>query len=138
MLFVQTSNCLFSRSGNEAVLLDIESGSYFGLNEVGTVIWEALSSPASAEALCGHFQTQGINLDVCRGPVERFLLELEKQGLIRRAPDVDSEAGVISSRLSGLPAIDGWSDPLLLTAGLEVTQGGFAPGGSGDDAFYSS
>ncbi len=26
----------------EAVLLDLASGSYFGLNEVGTVVWEEL------------------------------------------------------------------------------------------------
>lgn len=34
------SHVLFRDLGGEAVLLDRQKGTYFGLNEVGTVIWD--------------------------------------------------------------------------------------------------
>lgn len=34
---------LFRNLAGEAVLLELDSGSYFGLNETGTLMWEALA-----------------------------------------------------------------------------------------------
>jgi hypothetical protein len=34
------SQILFQKLGNESVILHLESEEYFGLNEIGTRIWE--------------------------------------------------------------------------------------------------
>ncbi|SJZ50167.1 PqqD family peptide modification chaperone [Sediminibacterium ginsengisoli] len=36
---------LISRVGTETVMMDLESGDYIGLNEVGTDIWEKIPEP---------------------------------------------------------------------------------------------
>jgi hypothetical protein len=35
----------------ELVMMDVDSGSYFNLDSIGTVIWERLASPIRFEAL---------------------------------------------------------------------------------------
>jgi len=40
--FIRNAEVLDSRIGDEVVMLDINSGYYFGLNEVGSDIWEFL------------------------------------------------------------------------------------------------
>jgi hypothetical protein len=69
----------------EAVLLDTEGGAYFGLNAVGTRVWELIGPAGTTrgalmEALLAEF-------DVARDVLDRDLSELlaglEKRKLIR-------------------------------------------------------
>lgn len=41
----------YANVDGEAVLLDVDSGFYFGLNQVGTRIWELLSEGKSAQEI---------------------------------------------------------------------------------------
>ena len=43
---------LFRNLDGEAVLLHLDSGKYFGLNEVGTRIWELLAEHRETGAVC--------------------------------------------------------------------------------------
>jgi hypothetical protein len=68
----------------EAVLLDLASGKYFGLNRVGTRIWELIAEGrAYAElraVLLQEFEVQGEALD---SDLAGLVAELSERGLIR-------------------------------------------------------
>jgi hypothetical protein len=57
----------------EAVLLDLQSGTYFGLNEVGTHIWERVVAGATVAELRAHVLAA---FDADAATVERDLEEL--------------------------------------------------------------
>ena len=42
--FVVSSDVLISQLDGESVLLDLKSGTYFGLGEVGTRVWDLLAT----------------------------------------------------------------------------------------------
>lgn len=79
----RSDQVLFQNLDGEAVLLDLASETYFGLNEVGTRIWQLLESAATLEevhrSLCAEFDA-----DAAR--IEHDLLalvgELSKAGLV--------------------------------------------------------
>ena len=79
----RSEHVLFQDVGGEAVLLDLASETYFGLNEVGTRVWallpEAASLSAIHTALCEEF-------DAPTDTIERDLLalaaELAQAGLV--------------------------------------------------------
>ena len=39
--------------GGELVLMSLESGKYYGLDEIGSEIWRRLETPARVSSLCG-------------------------------------------------------------------------------------
>jgi hypothetical protein len=70
----------------EFVLMDLESGTYFGLNQVGSRIWKAVEeAPSSLAALCDIVEAE---FDAPRDVIERDVAELAsdllKQGLITK------------------------------------------------------
>ena len=58
-ILTRSSEVLFQEVGGEAVLLDLASEQYFGLNPVGTRIWDLLDgqSPLGAiqDVLCAEY-----------------------------------------------------------------------------------
>lgn len=52
---------------NETVLMDMASGSYFGLDEVGTVIWQALDEGETLASACDRVSE---SYDIDRARVE--------------------------------------------------------------------
>jgi hypothetical protein len=70
----------------EAVLLDLASGAYFGLNEVGTRFWDLLDRPRTLAEIRDALL---LEFDVPRDALERDLGELvaalTKRGLISTA-----------------------------------------------------
>lgn len=73
---------LFRQLGDEAVLLDLESGKYFGLNEVGSRVWDLLLTPrplsAIQEALLQEYEVPAENL---WRDLESLISELVRHGL---------------------------------------------------------
>jgi hypothetical protein len=50
---VKSANDLISAPvNNEVVILSIERGTYYGLDEIGTEIWQRLESPMRIDMLC--------------------------------------------------------------------------------------
>jgi hypothetical protein len=79
----QPQSVLVRELAGESVLLNLDSESYFGLDEVGTRMWQALTgSPsmhAAFEALCAEFD---VDPDQLRGDLEQFVATLDEAGLI--------------------------------------------------------
>jgi hypothetical protein len=71
----------------EAVLLDLASGTYFGLNDVGTRIWRLLEAGESlariAEALAEEYEVSG---EQAARDAEALVKELRGRGLLVEAP----------------------------------------------------
>lgn len=70
----------------ETVILDLEKGMYFGLNAVGTRIWELLEQGQTLRQICESLVTE---YEVAHSDLERDALslaaELAARGLITAA-----------------------------------------------------
>lgn len=84
---VISPDVVFRELEGEAVMLDLASSTYFGLDEVGTRIWSLLQQDGS---LSGVFDSLREEYDVAPEVLERDLLrltgELCEKGLVRVAP----------------------------------------------------
>ena len=69
----------------QGILLKLEDGNYYGINEIGIRIWELLDGKSDTEniisSICREF---GVNKKKASSDVQRFLKELEKEGLIEK------------------------------------------------------
>lgn len=85
--FVAIDDVLTAHLEGEAVLLDMESRSYFQLNETGALLWRRLEKGASREellhALCEAFVVERAEAG---RELDRMLEDLLSRDLIRR-PD---------------------------------------------------
>jgi hypothetical protein len=72
--------------GDETVILDLASGTYFGLDPVGARIWELLGEGKTLSEVCGQMLEE---YEVSREELERDALRLAKeladQGLVHLA-----------------------------------------------------
>jgi Coenzyme PQQ synthesis protein D (PqqD) len=74
---------LFRDLGGEAVVLDLESGCYYGLDEVGTRIWNLLGSHGDMgrieAALLAEYD---VDREQLAGDLTEFVRSLAEQGLL--------------------------------------------------------
>jgi Coenzyme PQQ synthesis protein D (PqqD) len=68
----------------EAVVLSIDNGKYYSMNEVGSRIWALVQRPIAVAALIdllvGEFE---VERTVCEQEVLEFLRDLHADGLVR-------------------------------------------------------
>jgi hypothetical protein len=78
---------VFREVDGEAVILNLDSGLYFGLDQVGTRIWQLIQQHGSLQKV---FETMCEEFDVGSDTLERDLLglmdELCAKGLVRASP----------------------------------------------------
>jgi len=83
MKAVASADVVTRRLDDELVLLDLGSENYFGLDAVGTRIWELLASAPSVQDAYDELLTEyAVDADTLRGDVEKLLNELVGHGLI--------------------------------------------------------
>ena len=79
---------VFREVDGEAVILNLDSGLYFGLDQVGTRIWQLVQEHGSLQKV---FETMCDEFDVGSDTLERDLLglmdELCAKGLVRASPE---------------------------------------------------
>jgi hypothetical protein len=67
----------------EAVLLELGRGVYFGLNEVGTVVWQLVQEPRSVasirDAVCEAYE---VTPERCLADVSALLDRMRTEGLV--------------------------------------------------------
>ena len=81
---------MFRHLDNEAVLLDLKSGTYFGLNEVGARAWHLIVERGSLARVLDVLIDE---YDAEREIVERDLLALAAQLVARKLASVTANAG---------------------------------------------
>lgn len=78
---------------DEVAILNLKSALYFGLDEVGAVIWEALSEPKSVSELCGTVLDRfEVDERQCSTDIIGFLAHLKKSGLVEFVPSHTSSS----------------------------------------------
>jgi hypothetical protein len=81
---VAAENALSTTIDGETVILHRDAGKYYGLNEVGTFIWELLQEPRSLDELCQEVITAyDVERQRCRNDIEELLVELAETDLVR-------------------------------------------------------
>jgi hypothetical protein len=85
----QSPNALFQSLSGEGVFLNLTTEQYFGLDRVGTRVWELVCASGSAEnAVHQMLREYDVSEPQLRSDVERILAELQTAGLIEFAGDV--------------------------------------------------
>lgn len=68
----------------KVVLLSIENGEYYNMNEVGSRIWALLENPMTVAELVGHLTDEfEISAEVCQQEALAFLEQLNKDKLLQ-------------------------------------------------------
>jgi hypothetical protein len=80
---VRSHAVLANEIDGEAVMLSIENGKYYGLDGVGTDIWNLVSEPRSIGAICTELLDRyDVDAETCRNEVIEFLEVLVADGSV--------------------------------------------------------
>ena len=72
-----------SELAGEAVILNLKSGVYYGLNPVGASIWNLIQKPTSVrEIRDAILEEYNVDFDECDRDVKALLEQLQEQGMI--------------------------------------------------------
>ncbi len=67
----------------EVVILHFDSGNYFGLNDVGTLVWKMIEQPCSVRELRDAILREyEVEPEQCERELVDLLIELRERGLI--------------------------------------------------------
>lgn len=76
---------LHSDLGEKTVMMDLEEGLYFGLNEVAGRIWALLETPSSLAQICDRLVDEfEVSREECETAVRAFAEELLSRKLVVR------------------------------------------------------
>jgi hypothetical protein len=76
----------FTELDGELVCLNLETGEYSGLQDVGQTIWEHLDQPRDVDQLVRHVVAEyDVEDDRARADIEAFLSQLSEAGFVEVA-----------------------------------------------------
>jgi hypothetical protein len=83
-MVVRTGDLVTAPLGEEIAMLNIDSGTYYVLDDIAAVIWASLGSPTTAARLCAILQARyDVAPRQCEADVLQFLQVLHGKGLIQ-------------------------------------------------------
>ncbi len=78
-------NVIFKKVGEETVLLDFEGGVYYGLDSVGSRMWEMLAEGKSFEEVgAAMAEEYDATPEAIASDLDALVAELESHGLVAR------------------------------------------------------
>lgn len=78
-------NVLFQEVDGEAVLLSLDQGCYYGLDELGTRIWKLIQQDLDGDQVVAAIvEEYDVEPDQARRDLDAFLNDLEQSGLIQQ------------------------------------------------------
>jgi hypothetical protein len=79
----RASDLLSTELDQETVLMSIDAGSYYGLEGPAQNVWEKLETPITFSQLIEHLVKEyQVSPDVCASDLQKFLAEMEREGLL--------------------------------------------------------
>ena len=79
---------IVAEADGEVLMMHIDSGNYYGLNEVGSFLWNRLNTPMSVRELCDAVLAEfDVDEEACVADAVRFLQGMLDDGLIERVRD---------------------------------------------------
>ena len=83
MMVSRSQNMIAADVGDEAVILDIQSGYFFQLNRTAALVWGLLETPISTGALCEKMaEAHSVDPAICRGDMMEFIADMRDRSLI--------------------------------------------------------
>ena len=93
-LVKRTANQVCCDMGGESIILNLKSGIYYSLDEVGARIWGLIEQPmaitAIRDAILGEYDVQA---EVCERDIHAFIERMDAAGLIEVPIEVKDEVG---------------------------------------------
>jgi hypothetical protein len=69
---------------DEKVMMSVEKGQYYGLDPIGSRVWELIEEPVKVSELINTlFQKYDVDRETCERDVLAFLEELREYGILR-------------------------------------------------------
>ena len=82
-LFVVSDDAVESAVGDETVILHLVNGTYYGLDPVGTKIWNLIKAEVSTTDMCQKLAKEfDVDLETIEADVSSFLTELLSEGIL--------------------------------------------------------
>ncbi|MCE7059032.1 PqqD family protein [Dyadobacter sp. CY343] len=84
MKYQLTSDQISSKVAGETVILNHKKGAYYGLDEVGVMIWDLLEKgPQTLESLCEVVESEyEVDAETCKSDLEVLLKDLMAEKLV--------------------------------------------------------
>jgi hypothetical protein len=91
----QVEDIVASDIDDEKVMMSIEKGCYYGLDPVGSRVWEQIENPIRVSDLIDALLLKyDVDRETCERDVLAFLEELREDGIVRvEDPSVAQECG---------------------------------------------
>ena len=82
--YIQNKKIIQSTIGEEVVMLDMDSGFYFGLNSVASIIWAKLEKAKSFEEVVNELlEEYNIDRQTCENDTRAFLDQLFQKNIVK-------------------------------------------------------
>ena len=82
--YIQNKKMVQSKIGDEVVMMDMDSGFYFGMNSVGSVIWQHLTEAISFDELVGKLMGEfNVDQKTCETDTLDFLNDLVEKNIVK-------------------------------------------------------
>jgi len=80
---IPSEQAIESSVGDETVLLNLENGTYYGLDPVGTRIWALLKEGKTPAEICPLLVAEyEVEPEVIENDLRRFLTDLKEHGIV--------------------------------------------------------
>lgn len=77
------NRCIGSKIGEELMLMDLTTGDYININQVGAIIWELIQTPISVANVCQELMSKcEVDEITCQKDTILFLEEMLEKGII--------------------------------------------------------
>jgi len=78
------TDLIASDLGQEIIMMNLQSGDYFGLNQVGAEIWKQIEHPIKIDDICSKLlETYDVSSDDCKAKTIEFLNKLYSDELLK-------------------------------------------------------
>lgn len=85
MVYIQNKEIIQSKIGDEVVMLDMDSGYYFGLNSVASDIWVLMEEEITFELLINKLmETFDVERSVCESDTQELIDQMLEKKIIRK------------------------------------------------------
>lgn len=84
-VLVRRSTFVSSEMDQDLMLMSTESNAYFGLDDIGKVVWEMLEAPLTVDSLCTRLRSRyEVDEAQCLADLIPFLESLVSAGIVSR------------------------------------------------------
>lgn len=89
--FTVNPSVIYRELAGEVVLLNLQSGVYYGLDRVGSRVWQLLQSHPIDEVCAIMLDQYEVAPEILRSDVTRLVNELSSKGLVSVLPQADPQ-----------------------------------------------